>query len=223
MKNILIISVHPDDETLGCGGTILKHKELGDSLNWLIITSVKKEYGYSEERIVTRNNEINKVKIEYGFQNINLLDYKPGGLSSDNQFELINDISNLLEKIKPEIIYLVNRSDAHSDHRYAFTACIACTKSFRAPYIKKVLMYECMSETEFAPQFTENVFTPNYFVDITNFIEKKAKIMEIYKSELGVHPFPRSIENIYTVAKFRGTVAGVHFAEAFQLVKYIDK
>ena len=220
---ILVISVHPDDETLGCGGTILKHKENGDILYWLIITNVSKKHGFSHEKEILRKNEILEISKEFSFTETIQFDYKPAGLNSENQFKLINDFSELFSRLMPELIYIVNRSDAHSDHKFAFNACIACTKSFRAPYIKKVLMYECISETEFAPQFTENIFIPNYFVDITNYIEKKAKIMEIYKSELGTHPFPRSIENIYTVAKFRGTVAGVHFAEAFQLVKYIDK
>jgi LmbE family N-acetylglucosaminyl deacetylase len=84
-------------------------------------------------------------------------------------------------------------------------------------------MYECISETEFAPALPEKVFQPNYFVDITDFFEKKLEIMRIYKSEMGEHPFPRSEENIKALATFRGATAGVRFAESFQLVKYIEK
>ena len=82
-------------------------------------------------------------------------------------------------------------------------------------------MYECLSETEFAPQLQESMFIPNYFVDISAFLKRKIEIMKIYESELGEHPFPRSIENIRALATIRGAMAGVRYAEAFQVIKMI--
>jgi LmbE family N-acetylglucosaminyl deacetylase len=99
---------------------------------------------------------------------------------------------------------------------------MACTKSFRYPFIKKVLMYECISETEFAPAFPEKAFVPNYFVDITEFFNKKIEIMKVFESEIAEHPFPRSLRNIEALATFRGATAGCEYAEAFQVVKIID-
>lgn len=84
-------------------------------------------------------------------------------------------------------------------------------------------MYECISETEFAPALPEKVFQPNYFVDISDYFSKKVSIAEVYASEFGKHPFPRSIRNMEALATFRGAYAGVEYAEAFQLLKYIDK
>jgi LmbE family N-acetylglucosaminyl deacetylase len=84
-------------------------------------------------------------------------------------------------------------------------------------------MYECISETEFAPALPERVFQPNYFVDVTNYFSKKLEMMKVYESELGEHPFPRSIRNIEALATFRGASVGVEYAEAFQLIKFIDK
>jgi LmbE family N-acetylglucosaminyl deacetylase len=84
-------------------------------------------------------------------------------------------------------------------------------------------MYECLSETEFSPILPERVFQPNYFVDISNYFEKKIEIMKVYNSELGEHPFPRSIKNIEALAIYRGATVGVNFAESFQMIKYIDK
>jgi LmbE family N-acetylglucosaminyl deacetylase len=137
--------------------------------------------------------------------------------------ELVNKISRIFQELEPEIIYVMNRSDAHSDHRIVFDAVMSCTKSFRYPYVKKVLMYECLSETEFAPILPERVFQPNYFVDISDFLKKKIEIMKIFDSELGEHPFPRSIKNIEALATYRGATIGVNYAEAFQMIKYIDK
>ncbi len=84
-------------------------------------------------------------------------------------------------------------------------------------------MYECISETEFAPSLPEKTFMPNYFVDISEYLQKKLEIMKIYDSELGDHPFPRSLRNLEALATFRGASIGVEYAEAFQLIKYIEK
>ena len=220
---VLVVSVHPDDETLGCGGTILKHIANGDEVAWLIITNVKEEYGFSQDRIAIRNNEIKKVAQEFGFVKTFDLGFQPTGLNSENQPELINAISNVFKEFKPETVYMINRSDAHSDHRFAFQASFACTKPFRYPFIKKVLMYECISETEFAPALTEFSFIPNYFVDITSHMDKKLEIIKIFESEVAPHPFPRSIENIKALAMFRGASVGVYYAESFVLLRNIDK
>ena len=79
-------------------------------------------------------------------------------------------------------------------------------------------MYECISETEFAPALIEKVFLPNYFVDISSYLEKKLKVMCIYSSEIGEHPFPRSLKNIEALSIFRGASSGFQNAEAFQLI-----
>jgi LmbE family N-acetylglucosaminyl deacetylase len=221
MKKVIVISAHPDDESLGAGGTLLKHKQSGDQIFWLIVTNVLESSGFSKDKIASRQLEIKKVESMYGFEKTFLLDYPTMSLTSNSLLTLIPQISEIFSEVKPEIIYSLNRSDAHSDHRYLSDAVMACTKSFRYPYIKKVLMYECISETEFAPSFPEKVFIPNYFVDISDFIEKKLEIMRIFESELGLPPFPRSEENIKALARFRGSSVGCHFAEAFQVVKII--
>lgn len=219
MKKVLIISAHPDDETLGAGGTLLRHIKKGDSVTWLIVTNIKSEAGYSLDRIKSRDNEIKQVSEIYGFKDTIILDYPTKSLSSASIHKLIEDISKYVKLTAPHTIYTMNRSDAHSDHRVIFDALMACTKSFRYPFIREILMYECISETEFAPALPEKIFQPNCFVNITEQIEKKIEIMNIYKSEMGQHPFPRSERNIRALATFRGAMSGVEYAEAFQILK----
>jgi LmbE family N-acetylglucosaminyl deacetylase len=223
MRKVIVISAHPDDEILGVGGTLLKHKQKGDLLSWLIVTQITEDNGYSKERVNQRKREIEAVKKIIGFSSIYQLNYPTMSLSSKSVNRMIPEISSIFSSYKPEIIYVVNRSDAHSDHRHTFEAVAACTKSFRYPFIKKFLMYECLSETEFAPQLPEKLFIPNYFVDISEFLEKKIEVMQVYASEIGEHLFPRSIENIKALAFLRGATAGVKYAESFQIVKMIDK
>lgn len=222
MKKIIVISAHPDDETLGAGGTLLKHKKQGDELYWLIVTNIFESQGFSKDRIESRQEEIQKVSTMFGFIKVFMLDYPTMTITSETLLDMIPKISSLFQEVQPEVIYTLNRSDAHSDHRYLSDAIMACTKSFRYPFIKKVLMYECISETEFAPAFPEKVFIPNYFVDISEHIEKKLEIMRVFESELGEPPFPRSEENIRALARFRGSSVGCHFAEAFQVVKIVE-
>lgn len=223
MKNVIVISAHPDDETLGVGGTILKHVANGDNVFWLIVTNVFENQGFSKERVQSRQKEIAEVEKLLGISKTFLLNYPTMTLSSSSLIKMVPEISSVFSEVQPEIVYCLNRSDAHSDHRVIFDAVMACTKSFRYPYIKQILMYECISETEFAPVLAEKAFLPNYFVDITDYVATKLDIMKIFESELGEHPFPRSLDNIKALAHFRGASVGVKYAEAFQLLKYIDK
>ena len=223
MKKILVVAAHPDDETLGAGGTILKHKANGDNVSWLIVTNINEKDGYKKSHVELREKEIDLVAEKYNFDNVFKLEIPTSTLSTSSLFNLIPKISNIFKDLEPEVIYTMNRSDAHSDHRIIFDAVMSCTKSFRHPYVKSVLMYECLSETEFAPSLNENVFQPNYYVNISDFFNKKIEIMKIYESELGEHPFPRSLQNIKALATIRGASAGVKYSEAFQLIKFIDK
>ncbi len=220
-NNVIIISAHPDDETLGAGGTLLRHKFKGDKLFWIIGTEMSLSKSYSEDQIKSRNNEIEKVAKFYGFKKVFRLNFETSKLDSSSLIKLIPLISDIFKEVEPNIIYNLNLNDAHSDHRVLSEAVMANTKAFRHPYIKQVLMYECISETEFSAQLPERIFIPNYFVDITPFLEDKIKIMEIYKSEIDIHPFPRSIDNIKALSTYRGAAANVKYAEAFQTVKII--
>lgn len=220
-KKVLVIAVHPDDETLGCGGTILKHINEGDEVFWLTITSVKNATNYPVHIIRKRAEEILIVKQQYGFTNSFHLEFTTTKLEEYSKGELINAISSVISDVKPKIIYAQHPGDAHSEHKATFDAVYSCTKSFRYPYIKEVYTMETLSETEFSAPYIQNVFTPNYFVDISPFLQKKIEIMNIFTSEIGEHPYPRSNRNIKALATLRGAQAGVNYAEAFMCLKYI--
>jgi len=217
MNKVLVIAVHPDDETLGCGGTLLKHKDNGDEIHWLICTQTDPK----EEFFKTRESEIKKVFEQYEFDSIHKLCLNSVHVDEYSMSELVEKISKVIQDIKPTILYLPFKGDVHSDHRSIFQATYSCTKSFRYPYIKKIYMMEVLSETEFAPSTKEDSYIPNVFVDISEYIEKKIDIMKIYDSEIAEHPFPRSERNLRALATLRGATAGCEFAESFILLKEI--
>ncbi len=221
MNKVLVIAVHPDDETLGCGGTLCKHKDNGDEIHWLIATDIKESEGYSVSRIKKRDDEILKVGSLFSFDSINKLGLTTTKVDECSMSELISKISSAINLIKPNIIYLPFKSDVHSDHKYIFDAVYSCTKSFRYPFIKKIYMMETLSETEFSLSTKEDSFVPNVFVDISEYMDKKIEIMNTYESEMGEHPFPRSERNIRALATFRGATADCDYAESFMLLKEI--
>lgn len=218
MKNkVVIVAVHPDDETLGCGGTILKHKSNNDEIHWLICTTIDKEH----TDYVKREKEIEKAANLYNFDSVQTLRLKTMQVDEYSMSELIGKIAQVINEIKPNIIYLPFKGDVHSDHRKIFEAAYSCTKSFRYPFVKKVYMMETLSETEFSPSVKEDAFVPNTFVDISEFLAGKLEIMKIFESEIDEHPFPRSERNIKALATLRGATSGCEYAESFVLLKEI--
>ena len=130
---------------------------------------------------------------------------------------MIEKISSTISKTKPELIYMPFKSDVHTDHKIISQATQSSIKWFRHNSIKKVLMYETLSETNFS--FIENDrFKPNTFIDITDYIDDKVETMKIYKTEILEHPFPRSEKSIRALASLRGSQSGFDSAEAFALV-----
>jgi LmbE family N-acetylglucosaminyl deacetylase len=179
------------------------------------------EDGWTAERIESRREEINQVSEMYGFTATHCLDFPSTRLDTIVMKDLIAEISKIIQEVEPNLIYVPNRSDIHTDHQVAFKAIMSSTKTFRCSFIKKVLMCECPSETEFSPALPVDAFIPNVFVDITGFLEKKIKIMKMYRDEMGIFPFPRSEENIRALARNRGTVVGAETAEAFVLLREV--
>lgn len=219
-KNILVVAPHPDDETLGCGGTLLKHKASGDSINWLIVTSIIPDE-FNQDKTQQRNEEVDLVSKEYGFSSVEKLNLPTTKLDLLGMGFLISQVGSVICKLKPDTIYVPYRNDAHSDHTYVFDAVIASAKSFRYPYIKSVYSYETVSETEFGLKPEDPGFRPNLFVDIEDYIDKKIRIMQFFKGEMQSFPFPRSEECLVSLAKFRGSQSALRAAEAFMIIKEI--
>ena len=216
MKKVLVIAVHPDDETLGCGGTLLRHKAEGDKIYWLIIT--RNSGQYSPQRNDLRNQMVKKATELFQFDEVFEAEFSTTELDTLSVNSLVSKINDVFNKVRPNFIYMNYVYDVHSDHKAVFNAAYTCTRSFRKPFIEKIYMIEALSETEFAPAIPGTSFCPNVFVDITPYLDKKLEIMSLYNTELMQEPYPRSLSSIKALARVRGSRAGVMYAEAFQLL-----
>ncbi len=219
MNTVLVVAPHPDDETLGCGGTMLRHVEQGDTVHWLIVTHITEELGFESDRIEKREHEIERVAGRYGIEQPINLGFSTTQLDIEPMRALVDAIGSAFHKIEPEVIYVPYRNDIHTDHAVVFDAVTSCTKWFRYPSVQRILAYETLSETEFALDPDVSGFQPNVFIDITGKVEEKIGIMQTYDSEIGEHPFPRSESAIRARATLRGSTAGFDAAEAFMLLR----
>jgi LmbE family N-acetylglucosaminyl deacetylase len=217
MKTI-VISPHPDDEVLGVGGTLLRRKAEGAKVAWLIVTAISVQSDWSEEKVKQRAEEVKRVKELFGFDDVFTLNFPTSQLDRIPMSDLVGGISEAFRSFEPEEVFAPHPSDVHTDHRIVFNATASCTKWFRHPSVKRVLAYETLSETDFGLG-ADQCFRPNVFVDIEPFLNDKLRAMDIYASELGVFPFPRSHEAILALAALRGAASGFKAAEAFELLR----
>lgn len=217
---LLVIAPHPDDETLGCGGTLLKHRAAGDSVSWLIVTRGY-EPKWSAEILRNKEREIENVAAAYEFEQIFRLDYPATRMDTLSQAEIIASISGAVAEAQPHSLYLNHAGDIHSDHRIVFACVLSAIKPFYSSRhgIKRILSYETLSSTEAAPPDHAHAFLPTVFCDITGFIERKLEIMSLYRTETQPYPMPRANESIRALARIRGATVGLEYAEAFMSIR----
>lgn len=221
MKRVLVVAPHADDETMGCGGTLLRHISEGDSVHWVVVTGLREGGRFTKDQIKKRDAEIKQVKSAYRFTSAQVLEFPSARLDQTPLDEIISKMRELTKRVLPNLIYVPYRGDAHSDHSIVFDASAACAKWFRNPSVTRFLAYETLSETDFSLNPDTFGFRPNVFVGIADYLERKIKILSIYKMEMGRFPFPRSEKAVRALASLRGAASGFVSAEAFMLLKEV--
>lgn len=217
--NVLVISAHPDDETLGCGGTLLKHIEAGDSIFWIIAT-VCHQPQWSADLIARKADEVDRVAAAYGAR-VFKLGFMNARLDTVAVGDLMRPIERIVDEITPDIVYLLHGGDIHTDHHALFTAAMSVLKPFYMMRrgVRRVLGYETLSSTDAAPAGAGRMFLPNVFSDITPYLERKIEIMTLYETEIHAEPMPRSPSAIRALARFRGSTISTEYAEAFTMLR----
>ena len=214
MKNALIICSHPDDEVLGCGGSIDK---LRNNYNFYCIHLTKGGAKRTKKDLLKKQIETNKARKILGIKKNFNADYPDNSLDSVKLIDITQYIENIIAQIKPELIFTHSSKDLNIDHKICNRATItACRPINKNVFIKKILCFEILSSTEWS--FSSEQFNPNIFIKLTKKnVKKKIDAMKCYSTELHKFPHPRSLINIKNLALTRGSIISSDYAEAFEL------
>ncbi len=218
MKKVLVVAAHPDDEVLGVGGTIARHIAQKDEVYVVIMAQGAMSRGGKNARkeLKALYNQAHKAVEMLGVTQLTLEDLPDQQLDTIPKLDLYNKVAKHIKRVKPSIVYTHNDQDLNWDHRLVSEATMwACRPSHSE--VKEIYLWETPSSTEWSPQS----FVPQYYVDITNQLEKKVQALLCYKDEVRDYPHPRSPEGITTVAKYRGMTPGVYAAEAFKVFRVL--
>lgn len=227
MKNkILAIVSHPDDEIIGCGGTLIKHRKLGDKVQ--VVFTSESELARNKDSFIAKKKSEYRQKIALSVSKI-LKFEKPIFLNFNNLSLTRSDVTNMNGKLreiiksyKPSIVYTHSQKDIHHDHRKTFEATIIATRPQNNFLIKKILTFEIPSSTDSNFYSVTSNFCPNYFVDIGGQVNLKMKILKKYQNEMKKYPHYRSLVGIKNLSMYRGNIVSLKFAEAFELLRHID-
>ena len=223
-KKILIVAAHPDDEVLGCFGTVSKLIKEGYEAYTLILGEGKtsrldtRKVEENKEQLEILNDEIKKANDIIGIKKCFVYDFPDNRFDSVDLLDIIKVISKIKEEIKPDIIFTHYENDLNIDHKITYQAVITATRPIENESVKEIYSFEILSSTEWQYPIS---FSPDVFFDIQDTVELKLNAMRCYKSELCIYPHPRSLEGIELNAKYNGMRVGKNYVEAFKSVRVI--
>ena len=212
---ILIIAAHPDDEVLGCGGTIARHTAQRDNVSVLFLSDGVSSRENRNQSIEERNKSAFEACKILGADAPIFLNFPDNKMDTIPLLEIARALEKIINKIKPEVIYTHHAGDLNIDHRITHNAVMTACRPQPNFFVKKILSFETLSATEWNSNGFGRQFTPNYFVNITKSFNIKIKALKSYDAEMRPYPHSRSYEAVEALAKYRGASVGFNFAEAF--------
>lgn len=224
--NVLVLAAHPDDEVLGCGGTIARLAQEGHDVFIAILgEGITSRHAQREDADLAQLDALHRQSGEVA---------KLLGASErftyrlpDNRFDtvalldVVKIIEELIERLSPEVVYTQHGGDLNIDHVSLYRATLTATRPLPGSAVRRVLAYEVASSSEWAFQRFSPAFRPQVFVEVKGTLETKLKAMSLYEGELRPFPHPRSLEALRAQAQRWGSVAGLEAAEAFELVREV--
>jgi LmbE family N-acetylglucosaminyl deacetylase len=219
-KRILVVAPHPDDETLGAGGTIAKFSRQGHEVAVLVVSGHLPPV-YRREDYETTVEEAKKAFAVLGVKSSRFLEI-PATMVGQQPVHIVNGrIGEVVKEIRPHIV-LCPFPDRHVDHHAVFESVMVATRPVgEGRGIEIVAAYEALSETHWNAPHIEANFVPNWVVDITEQMDCKLEAVGCYASQIPASPGARSIDAVNALARFRGTQAGFGFGEGFQIIRMI--
>ena len=223
-RKILIVAAHPDDEVLGCFGTVAKLISKGYEAYTLILgegktsRDEKREVSNKQDEIDLLNSEILKANNLIGIKEVFLESFLDNRFDSVDLLDIIKVVSRVKDVIQPDIIFTHYEKDLNIDHQLTYRAVVTATRPMKDECVKEIYSFEILSSTEWNYPLS---FDPDTFFDVSDTIDIKVQAMKEYKSELCIYPHPRSLEGIKLNAQYHGMRVGKKYVEAFKSVRIL--
>lgn len=225
-QSILILAAHPDDEVLGCGGTICKLADKGAIIHVAFLADgvfsrdVDQEKMQNELRI--RRAAAQKACDILRVKSVSFDDFPDNRMDTVALLDITKALENLISEHMPEVVFTHHASDVNIDHRRMHEAAVTACRPQRGHPVKTLLFFEVPSSTEWQIPGSAPVFAPNWFVDISDTLDRKFAALDAYAAELRDWPHPRSRQGVEHLARWRGATVGVDAAEAFMLGRQLE-
>ena len=225
--SVLVVAAHPDDEVLGCGGTIARHADEGDQVQVLIVaegaTSRQEERNRNQasDELSGLAQAAQEAGAILGAQGVELLDLPDNRLDSLDRLDLIKQIEERIARHQPEVVYVHHAGDVNIDHRRLHEAVVTACRPTPGQPVRRLLSFEVASSTEWQPPGSAPAFQPTWFIDISAQWARKREALAAYASEMRPWPHARSIQAVEHLARWRGAQVGVEAAEAFCLLRQL--
>ena len=227
MERVLVIAAHPDDEVLGMGGTIAKYATRGYEVAVLIVTdgstSQYRNDPKLQEILRAKQAETTSCAAVLGIKHVFCGELPDMKLDVIPHIEINRVIEDAIKVFRPSIVFTHFNGDVNKDHRMVYESTLVACRPVSEQCVKRLFLYSVPSSTEWNVQTATNAFLPNWYEDIAGeYAEKKYRAMECYKTELREYPHPRSIQYLRTADAAEGNRVGLHAAESFILLRFIE-
>lgn len=230
---VLVIAAHPDDEVLGCGGTIARHAAEGCAVHILIMAEgltsrdQTRDAKARQSELTALAQTAHQAGNVLGAVSVELLAFPDNRMDSLPLLDVVKEVEARLEKLHPCVVYTHHAGDLNIDHQITHRAVVTACRPYLGQPVRTLLFFEVPSSTDWQVPGIEAPFTPNWFVDISGtsdggrpFLARKRQALEMYADEMRPYPHARSLEAVEYLAKRRGASVGRDAAEAFVLGRY---
>jgi len=220
---ILVVAAHPDDEVLGCGGTIAKHALQGDLVRVVLLSEGitsrdrQRDRQRRESELIALAQAARQAGEILGITSLVQHEFPNNRLDSCDLLDIVKVIEQAIQEYRPDIIYTHHAHDLNIDHRLVHQAVLTASRPLPGSSVKTMLFFEIASSTEWQTPSSAPAFAPNWFVDISDTLDIKLKALATYTSEMCPWPHPRSLEGLEYLSRWRGSTVGMVAAEAFIL------
>ena len=221
----LVVAAHPDDEVLGCGGTIARHIRRGDHIAVAILAQGGTHRAAGKDFHAHIHGHAHAAAVALGVTDLR---WYSVGLAPDNRLDTVpllqmaQYVENWIRWTHPQVVYTHHHGDCNVDHRRVCEAVLAATRPGATSHrVDEVLLFEVPSSTEWSFGQLGSTFRPSVFMDISDTLDLKLAAMACYQTEARAFPHPRSPEALTALARWRGATVGLQAAEAFDVARIV--